>query len=102
MDWGSNFALTASLLEKLGIEVGANQPPVFPTGSMFWFRPKALMPLLELDLKLNDFEPDERAPRDPEAGSIIDGAIIHALERTICYVTTAASYRFREMLFRQR
>ncbi len=100
VEWGSNFERTAALLGKLGIAVDADERPEFPTGSMFWFRPSALAPLLQLGLAREDFEPDDTAPRDPRTGSVIDGTIMHALERSICYVAQAAGYRSRRMRFR--
>jgi lipopolysaccharide biosynthesis protein len=55
------------------------EPPLppffeFPVGSMFWARPCALSPLLDLKLDWDDY-PEEPIPDD--------GTILHALERLI-------------------
>jgi len=99
VEWGSNFELVASLLKRLGIAISLNEPPQFPSGSMFWFRPKALAPLLTLGLTLDDFVHLGDGPRNPETGDIIDGTVMHALERMICYVAKDAGYECRETLF---
>jgi Glycosyltransferase WbsX/Rhamnan synthesis protein F len=98
-EWGSNFNLTASLLEKLRVSVSPHEQPKFPTGSMFWFRPKALQPLLDLALTDDDFKRWVDGARDAETGAIVDGTLMHALERTICYVAAAAGYDCRDFLF---
>jgi hypothetical protein len=73
-DWSANLALSETLAVRMGIE-----PPLppffeFPVGSMFWARPSALSPLLDLKLDWDDY-PEEPIPDD--------GTILHALERLI-------------------
>jgi glycosyltransferase involved in cell wall biosynthesis len=73
-DWSANLALSEKLAVRMGIE-----PPLppffeFPVGSMFWARPSALSPLLDLKLDWDDY-PEEPIPDD--------GTILHALERLI-------------------
>ena len=99
VEWGSNFETAAALLQRLGITVARNEQPVFPTGSMFWFRPKAMAALLKLGLTLDDFVRSGAGPRAPGAGPVMDGTLAHSLERMICYVAKAAGYGSREMLF---
>jgi lipopolysaccharide biosynthesis protein len=100
VEWGSNFELTASLLKRLGITINSDETPQFPTGTMFWFRPKALAPLLTLGLTLDDFaRAAGQGSRDPDSGAIVDGTLMHALERMISYVTKAAGFALREVLF---
>jgi lipopolysaccharide biosynthesis protein len=44
----------------------------FPSGSMFWARPDALRPILDLGLTLDEF---------PEEAGQVDGTVAHAIER---------------------
>jgi lipopolysaccharide biosynthesis protein len=99
VEWGSNFEMAAALLQRLGITVTRDEQPVFPTGSMFWFRPKALRALLKLGLTLDNFVRSGEVPRVSESSPAMDGTLAHSLERMICYVAKAAGYGSREMLF---
>jgi glycosyltransferase involved in cell wall biosynthesis len=71
-DWGTNLALCEALAVRIGVELPL--PPFFefPVGTMFWARPGALAPLVELGLSWEDY------PEEPVAN---DGTILHALER---------------------
>ncbi len=99
VEWGSNFETTSALLQRLGITVARDDQPVFPTGSMFWFRPKALRALLKLGLTLDDFVRSGEGPTSSGTDPLTDGTIAHALERMILYVAKAAGYGSREMVF---
>lgn len=72
--WTSNFENTLGLAKKLGINVPMNKEkePVAPLGTVFWFRPKALSDLLNLNWHYEDFPPE---PNNT------DGTILHAIER---------------------
>ena len=73
-DWSGNLALAQKLAVRVGLDQGF--PPFFeyPVGTMFWLRPRALKPLLDLELGWDDY------PEEPIAN---DGTILHALERLI-------------------
>lgn len=99
VEWGSNYKITSDLLKKLGISSNEETIVRFPAGSMFWFRPDALAPLLSLNLTVEDFRRSTNGARDASGTAIIDGTLAHALERTIGYVAQSAGYRSRETLF---
>lgn len=68
-----NHVFMAKCLEKHGISLAPDTAVDFPTASMFWCRPAALKPWLDLDLCFDDFgeiNPDQR-----------DGSPAHAVER---------------------
>ena len=58
---------------------------VFPVGTMFWARSKALRKLFELHLTWSDY-PEEPLP--------YDGTMLHAIERLLPFVTEDAGYAF--------
>jgi lipopolysaccharide biosynthesis protein len=62
-------------------------PPFFdfPVGTMFWTRPAAIQPLLDLGLRWEDY------PREPAP---IDGTILHAIERLLPIVARQTGFRY--------
>ncbi len=70
---------TANVAQELELDHWRGR---FPAGSMFWFRPDALAPLLRLSS--NDF--------DVERG-LADGTRAHAIERLFCAVCEASGYQ---------
>jgi rhamnosyltransferase len=84
-EWGSNFDNTKKLASELRINVNIDvvKEPISPLGTMFWFRPKALITLFNKDWKYADF-PDE--PNE------YDGTILHAIERMYGFVVQSEGY----------
>lgn len=60
--------------------------PMFPAGTMFWYRPKALSSLFHCNFSLEEFPP-EPFPAD--------GSKAHGLERAIPYIAQGNGYYFR-------
>ncbi len=84
-DWDANLAIATDLADRMGI-LGP-LPPFFdfPIGTMFWARPAALRPLLELKLGWDDYPPEPVA---------YDGTILHALERLLPFATRRGGYGY--------
>jgi lipopolysaccharide biosynthesis protein/ubiquinone/menaquinone biosynthesis C-methylase UbiE len=78
--WGSNRERVNEYERRMGLPV-ADRPNFF-AGSMFWFRPEALKPLIDV-MGEDAFE--------DEAGQI-DGTLAHAIERLFIGSATAAGY----------
>ena len=81
--WGENYLITKNLLNRLNIEITNENLIEFPSGSMFWFKPAALAPLLESDINFEDFP--------PELGQI-DGTFAHGIERAFLYIAESAGF----------
>ncbi|MCX8254212.1 MAG: hypothetical protein OTI36_09550 [Beijerinckiaceae bacterium] len=81
--WAGNKAIASDLAARLGIA-----PPLpayfeFPVGTMFWTRPEAMAPLVDLHLT-PDMIPPEPLPAD--------GTLLHALERLVPFVAEKAGF----------
>jgi lipopolysaccharide biosynthesis protein/SAM-dependent methyltransferase len=76
-------ALTRSIADSIGVSFKRGR---FPAGSMFWFRPQALDPLLAVPA--NEF--------DIERG-LVDGTRAHAIERLFGTVCESRGYRIAEI-----
>lgn len=85
--WGSNenYPNVKKLLSEIGITVPIDKEkaPVSAYGSVFWFRPKALLPLFQREWNYEDFE------AEPMRG---DGTISNAIERSHGFIAQSQGY----------
>lgn len=85
VNWGDNFQLAQEFAARLGISLDERWLAEFPSGSMFWFKPQALAPILDSGLSFADF-PAEKAQTD--------GTLAHALERIFLYVAERQGFKY--------
>ena len=83
INWGDDYLSTKNFLRGLGVEIDTRHLIEFPAGSMFWFKPQALAPLLDSGLTFEDF-PEERGQ--------IDGTLAHAIERAFLFIVESAGF----------
>lgn len=88
--WLSNKEVGRQLQNKIGINMPLNEYIDYPMGSMFWFRPKALIQLLTNKIKLEDF-------KEEPCGN--DGTFAHALERAFVYISNHNGFNHIELNF---
>jgi glycosyltransferase involved in cell wall biosynthesis len=86
--WNANRDIAEQLAVRMGISIPLDEFFDFPLGTMFWTRPAALQPLLDLDLSLSDF-PEEPVP--------YDGTILHALERLMPFIAKHAGFELASL-----
>jgi lipopolysaccharide biosynthesis protein len=83
--WDRNRAIAEALHTRMGADAGTLDDFFdFPVGNMFWARPAALRPLLDLGLRWEDY------PAEPVG---YDGTLLHALERLTPYAARLAALR---------
>ena len=84
-EWGPNYQNVLELSKELNInvDIDCEKEPIAPLGTMFWFRPKALKPLMSRRWRYEDF------PKEPNA---YDGTILHAIERIYGFVAQSQGY----------
>ena len=85
--WGinENYPNTQRLLNALNLTVPMDRqkPPVSGVGSVFWFRPNALMPLFKKEWRYEDFEAEPMRA---------DGTISNAIERAHGFIAQSQGY----------
>jgi hypothetical protein len=85
---GSNSSAVRQLARRAGINPVATD---FFAGSMFWVRPRALEPLLRLNLSAADFPPEQGQ---------VDGTLQHALERLFVAAAECCGFQVEDTLDR--
>lgn len=84
--WGNNFEKAHTILEKLGIESTSTEEFDFPTGSMMWFRPQAILPLIKAGITIHWFEAELAQ---------VDGTFAHVVERLLGLACTRNGYEIK-------
>lgn len=85
-DWAWHWA------EKMGVKTHFDRStPVAPYGTMFWFRPEALLKMSEYPWQHSDYP--------PEPGHN-DGGLAHVQERLLGYTVMDAGYHVRSVINR--
>ncbi|HEY7975281.1 MAG TPA: rhamnan synthesis F family protein, partial [Ktedonobacterales bacterium] len=85
--WLSNGHLAQGLFDRLGVsEFQRTGYFDYPVGGMFWARVDAIRPLFAANFTYDDFP--------PESGQT-DGALAHAIERSIVQIAQARRYTFK-------
>ncbi len=83
--WDDNRVHAEEIAARMGWKGPLPDYFEFPVGTMFWIRPNALRPLLDLKLSWNDY-PEEPVPSD--------GTILHALERLLTTTCQLAQFTY--------
>lgn len=80
--WGAhdNYPAALPLIARMDVDMTPRRPLDFPSGSMFWCRPAALHPLLELGLSPQDF-PEEKAQTDGTVGHAVERLFLASVEK---------------------
>jgi len=81
--WEMNFPAAQRVASNWGLQLNRRGELDFPSGAMFWIRPAALNPVLELGLKSDDF---------PPGSETFDGSVSHAIERLYALAAEYAGY----------
>lgn len=83
--WDKNFWMARRLARRMGFRITPKQVLDMPSGSMFWARPAALRPLLDLDIKITDFPLEQAQLKRTNA---------HAIERILLQICEHAGYQW--------
>lgn len=84
---GSEVNFFRKLVSDLKLNyVEENRYFIFPAGSMFWYRPKALQKLFDHGLKYSSFAKEPISPQ---------GDISHGIERILAYICHDAGFHYR-------
>lgn len=81
LGWNGNFDAARTLALRMGLTLSARRALDFPSGSMFWARPAALQPLLDLHLSFEDF-PAESRQQDHTPAHAIERLYFYSCERS--------------------
>jgi hypothetical protein len=89
LNYGFDYENMKEILTRAGIAFSKDILLEFPSGSMFWARSSALVPLLALNLRLDDF---------PVELGQVDGTLAHAIERCVLYLAERGGHRWAKVV----
>ncbi|MFC3119955.1 rhamnan synthesis F family protein [Jhaorihella thermophila] len=78
--WGINRLRAEALLNRAGLST-EGRVLRFAAGSIYWIKPTLIARLAALNLKAEDFEPEQ---------ALVDGTTAHAIERALGVLADAA------------
>ena len=81
--WDGNYSEARRLARRAGLKVHRWAAPDFPSGSMFWARPEALVDLTGLGLRIEEF---------PAETGQVGFTVMHALERMVFVAAEHAGF----------
>jgi polysaccharide pyruvyl transferase WcaK-like protein len=81
--WRLNYKNAETFSHRLALKLDMDGDIDFPSGSMFWARSAALMPILSIGLSFDDF-PIEKGQTD--------GTLAHVIERLYFHICESAGY----------
>lgn len=91
-DWDENRTIANALAARMGLSLPLPNHFDFPLGTMFWARPQALKPLMDLGIGWDEY------PDEPLA---IDGTLLHALERLVPFSAEHAGYQYAKTYLKE-
>ena len=81
--WRSNYRNAEMFARRLALKLERDGAIDFPSGSMFWARSAALLPILRIGLSSDDF---------PAEQGQTDGTLAHVIERLYFHICESAGY----------
>lgn len=85
LSWGTRFNNVKRLLARSNIHIFNDTLLEFPTSTMFFAKTSALKKLIQQNIQITDFEPEN---------SQITGTLAHDIETSLLYFVEASGYRW--------
>lgn len=81
--WGSSYEAAVNMAKRMGTTPPKDGFVHFPAGSMFWAQTRAFLPLFNLGMTLEEFEPELG-----QSGS----TLAHSIERMLCFIPMSENF----------